>query len=129
MSLPIDRDPTIALLQGALDRTSLRSSLVVSNLANVDTPGYRALQVEFAEELGDAGKLTRTNPTTKHLKNLLLKPGVPTNKTLLSACCSAICGERMYGWKRLVFGLLSCGHGLTESESRGFHESKEVTAR
>lgn len=51
---PIDNSVTPALSE-ALGRLSRGTSIAASNIANVDTPGYRALQVEFAEALGNAG--------------------------------------------------------------------------
>jgi flagellar basal-body rod protein FlgB len=45
-------DLTVDLLRGSLDRTSTRSSVTAANLANVDTPGYRSMQVAFDETLG-----------------------------------------------------------------------------
>jgi flagellar basal-body rod protein FlgB len=58
-------DLTIDLLQGALGRTSTRSSVTSANLANVDTPGYRAVKVEFEETLGGVQQeleLSATHP-------------------------------------------------------------------
>jgi flagellar basal-body rod protein FlgB len=53
-------DPTISLLRDVLGRTSQRAQAVASNLANLDTPGYRTLDVDFADLVGDAGGLYRT---------------------------------------------------------------------
>lgn len=59
-------------LQRALDGSVLRHKAIAENLANVDTPGYKRLEVEFASALKaaleDEGKgisLTRTN--ARHL--------------------------------------------------------------
>lgn len=40
-------------LGNALDRTSLRHSLLTSNLANLNTPGYKRRDVDFGVTLGD----------------------------------------------------------------------------
>jgi flagellar basal-body rod protein FlgB len=53
-------DAAVAALQEALDRASRRSEAVASNLANVDTPGYRALDVEFFDRSPFAAELQRT---------------------------------------------------------------------
>lgn len=47
-------DGTLAALKLTLDRTSRKTAVTVSNLANVDTPGYRALQVEFQDAFRNA---------------------------------------------------------------------------
>ncbi|MGE5552349.1 MAG: flagellar basal body rod protein FlgB [Betaproteobacteria bacterium] len=61
-------------LQSALDGSVLRHRAIAENLANVDTPGYKRLEVEFASALKaaleDEGKgiaLTRTN--ARHLSD------------------------------------------------------------
>ncbi|HMS54882.1 MAG TPA: flagellar basal body protein [Fimbriimonadaceae bacterium] len=40
-------------LGNALDRTSLRHSLLTSNLANLNTPGFKRRDVDFGVTLGD----------------------------------------------------------------------------
>lgn len=54
----------IGLLQQAMNAASLRHRVIANNLANVNTPGYRALEVQFEDELA------------KHLKDP--KAAVPT---------------------------------------------------
>ncbi len=49
-------DTTIGFLRQALGRSSLSASVIASNLANVDTPGYRALRAKFADHLMQAGQ-------------------------------------------------------------------------
>lgn len=44
-------DPTQRTLSAALDGLSLRQSLVASNLANIDTPGYQPKAVDFETAL------------------------------------------------------------------------------
>ncbi|HEX7065286.1 MAG TPA: flagellar basal body rod protein FlgB [Bacillales bacterium] len=53
-------------LEGALDRTSLREKTITQNIANVDTPNYKAQQVVFREEFEHALRAHRTNP--RHLE-------------------------------------------------------------
>jgi len=48
-------DPTITALSHFLDLNVLRSELVMSNLANIDTPGYRTRDLNFRLELEQAG--------------------------------------------------------------------------
>ncbi|HWP63932.1 MAG TPA: flagellar basal body protein [Candidatus Binatia bacterium] len=44
-------DPTGRILSGALDGLAARQEAIASNLANIDTPGYRPLVVDFEAEL------------------------------------------------------------------------------
>ena len=57
-------------LQKALELTSKRQDAIASNIANAETPGYRAVDVDFAGELDRAfakqtAPITTTNP--KHM--------------------------------------------------------------
>jgi flagellar basal-body rod protein FlgB len=65
----IDRvsDATVVSLRTALDRAAKRAAIVASNLANVDTPGYRALDVEFREALEMQGGLEVERTDSRHL--------------------------------------------------------------
>jgi flagellar basal-body rod protein FlgB len=47
-------DPITALLVNYLDTQSLRAQVVSSNVANVDTPGYRAKELDFSDYLKQA---------------------------------------------------------------------------
>lgn len=44
-------DPVGALLKSALDGFSIRQDVIANNIANVDTPGFRARSVLFDAEL------------------------------------------------------------------------------
>ena len=44
-------DPALAFLRRSLDVQQFRSEVVASNLANVDTPGYQARDVDFGATL------------------------------------------------------------------------------
>ncbi len=46
--------PIIQFLERFLNVTSDRQSLVVNNMANIDTPGYRTRDVNFRAELDRA---------------------------------------------------------------------------
>lgn len=59
---------TIGLLAQALDVRSERHRVITSNIANQDTPGYKAMEVNFKEALGSASgsfplPLQRTDPS------------------------------------------------------------------
>ena len=53
---PVDSS-LIAEFSRALTRQSRKAEVVAANLANVDTPGYRALEVSFAKEMQRATRL------------------------------------------------------------------------
>jgi flagellar basal-body rod protein FlgB len=44
-------DPVFAALYSALDGLSLRQQVIADNVANVDTPGFRASSVDFESSL------------------------------------------------------------------------------
>ena len=64
-------DSTISLTGKVLDMRLQRQNIVASNLANVNTPGYKEKTLEFEKQLQQAmdldarGKMTRTS--NKHL--------------------------------------------------------------
>jgi len=62
----------------ALILRSRRSEILASNLANADTPGYKAKDIDFKAAMADAmgtqsefkkGTLKMTTSHTKHLQN------------------------------------------------------------
>ena len=63
----------IPLVGKALDIRSARHELLAANIANADTPGYKAVDLVFEDELrralisGGATRLSRTDP--RHLSN------------------------------------------------------------
>ncbi|HHY47666.1 MAG TPA: flagellar basal body rod protein FlgB [Firmicutes bacterium] len=46
--------PTFLAIQRALDALSLRHRVIANNIANVNTPGYKAMEVSFESELKSA---------------------------------------------------------------------------
>ena len=46
--------PLLQRMERFLDMTSVRQSLISSNIANVDTPGYRTRDIDFQEEMRKA---------------------------------------------------------------------------
>ncbi|MFQ6098124.1 MAG: flagellar basal body rod protein FlgB [Armatimonadota bacterium] len=51
---------TLAVLEKALDLLALRQQAVANNIANVDTPGYRARRFDFEAQLRRALSSERT---------------------------------------------------------------------
>ncbi len=49
-------DNNIEILSKLLDLTSVKNKAIANNIANVNTPGYRKLEVTFQEELREAVK-------------------------------------------------------------------------
>lgn len=47
-------DYTINLMQGGLDALALQQQMILQNLSNVDTPGYKAKSVSFENILANA---------------------------------------------------------------------------
>lgn len=66
MPRPVD-DATLGVLRQALTRASRTAAVVSSNLANVDTPGYRALEVRFSDALAEASALGIERSDRRHL--------------------------------------------------------------
>jgi flagellar basal-body rod protein FlgB len=79
-------NPTQIALEYALDATSARAQLIANNISNADTPGYKALRLNFedilAQKLDDAGVasigLRQTDP--RHLPGKVFNglKGTPT---------------------------------------------------
>jgi flagellar basal-body rod protein FlgB len=73
--MPITFDSALGIHQKALALRSQRAEVLASNIANADTPGYKAREIDFKAALADAnmkssdakfnGSLARTHP--KHI--------------------------------------------------------------
>jgi flagellar basal-body rod protein FlgB len=59
-------DATVDVLRTALGRASRRSALIASNLANIDTPGYRAVDIAFSDALARASAVTLERSSANH---------------------------------------------------------------
>lgn len=70
-------DPTLNRLSHFLDLSVARSKQVLSNMANIDTPGYRTRDLDFRTELARAdGALdeTQSPPAAREVRGLLSRP-------------------------------------------------------
>lgn len=70
-------DPTITALTRFLDVNVFRSELVMSNMANLDTPGYRTQDVNFRQEMERAsGNLEYASftPVARSVQGLMERP-------------------------------------------------------
>jgi len=70
-------DPAIDSLTRFLDLSVFRSGLILSNMANVDTPNYKARDINFLEELqraGDGMDLASLTPVAHRVPGLIERP-------------------------------------------------------
>lgn len=69
--------PLTGKIERYLDLTNLRENLVVGNMANIDTPNYRTVDVNFEKELRRAGlgiPAEATPPQVEEVKGLITRP-------------------------------------------------------
>ena len=70
--------PGIRALSRFLDIAVFRNSLIGSNMANIDTPNYRAVDVNFRQELERAGgsemQLASMSPLVRRVQGLTERP-------------------------------------------------------
>jgi flagellar basal-body rod protein FlgB len=69
--------PGIAALNRFLDVDVFRNQLITSNLANVDTPGYRTQDINFAQELERSQnqlQFAEFTPLTRQVRGLMERP-------------------------------------------------------
>ena len=67
----------LMLLERYLDVTTMRQTLVTTNLANIDTPGYHARDVDFRGELVRAmngDDTSATSPYVLPVRGLIARP-------------------------------------------------------
>jgi flagellar basal-body rod protein FlgB len=81
-------DPASRALRGALGGLTLRQQTIAHNIANVDTPGYRAREVSFEEQLRAelaaprrSAELVRLGLVTTHQRHIPLDPRLHLNGT------------------------------------------------
>jgi flagellar basal-body rod protein FlgB len=75
--MSIFNDPTITALTRFLDVNVFRSELVMSNMANIDTPGYRTRDVNFSQEMERAGgnlEYASFSPVARQVRGLMERP-------------------------------------------------------
>ncbi|MCK5000504.1 MAG: flagellar basal body rod protein FlgB [Anaerohalosphaera sp.] len=73
-------DNITGLLQAGMRAEQLRQMSIASNVANLDTPGYKTIRVKFEDLLGkalhsgDSSKANRINPELFSPENSPVKP-------------------------------------------------------
>jgi flagellar basal-body rod protein FlgB len=73
----ITTTPIMQLLQGYLKVTSDRQQIITTNIANVDTPGYHAKDIEFQTAMQQAmggGSRVRLEPVSTNVEDLPERP-------------------------------------------------------
>ena len=65
----------INLLEKALAGSSLRHKVITNNIANINTPGYKKMEVSFEEELAAAADASEGRQTMVHTHPNHLLPG------------------------------------------------------
>jgi len=66
-------DRTIGLLERAMDLRGARQRVIASNVANEETPGYRAKELQFKEALSQATKgTTMVQVRSTHSRHIVL---------------------------------------------------------
>ncbi len=71
-------DTTISRLEQALNRSSLTQKVIAQNIANVDTPNYKAQEVTFGSALSNSLQALRTDPRQFEFSNSAT-PQIVTN--------------------------------------------------
>jgi flagellar basal-body rod protein FlgB len=69
--------PLLSTLERFLDVSVLRQGMISSNLANIDTPGYRTRDIDFNSQLNAVtGNLEEANfvPVTRSVQGLTERP-------------------------------------------------------
>jgi flagellar basal-body rod protein FlgB len=58
---------TMNLLSGMLDYRSTRHKVIASNVANIDTEGFKPSEVSFKQEMGKANSIPLTTTDPRHM--------------------------------------------------------------
>jgi len=76
---PIGRDQTLQFLTTAMTVAERRHNLIASNIANVDTPGYRAKDLDFEAVMsGTLARIEGAAPEKlEQVKQRIIEEGLP----------------------------------------------------
>jgi flagellar basal-body rod protein FlgB len=81
-NMPISFDSALGIHDEALMMRSRRAELLASNIANADTPGYKARDIDFSAALADAQSQQAQSLTTTHAGHIQLNSSVESMQTL-----------------------------------------------
>ncbi|MFQ5513721.1 MAG: flagellar basal body rod protein FlgB [Myxococcota bacterium] len=79
--MPLIDDPVSRLMEQVLGFANLRQDVIASNLANANTPGYRAFDLVLQESLGSGPSLEPARSDPRHL-SLGGSDGLPSGAEL-----------------------------------------------
>ncbi len=77
------RTPYLNLLETSLNASSLRHNVIANNIANVDTPGYKRMEVDFERQLQKAlssNNIQLNTTNSLHITNLKVEKIKPEVK-------------------------------------------------
>lgn len=74
---PLGNEKNFGFLKTAMDAASMRHQLLSANLANIDTPGYKAKDIDFEAVLRDFSDAEAMQPTRD--ANTGMPPAQPLN--------------------------------------------------
>lgn len=68
--MPISFDSALGIHDRALSVRAKRAEMLASNIANGDTPGYKARDIDFRQALQQAGNTQQTTIRTTHSRHI-----------------------------------------------------------
>ena len=77
-------DTIISIYKKALDASSMRHRVISENIANAQTPGYRARMVDFdkyMESAGNLGKTEMVRTNRNHISQSIKSGGIKIEKS------------------------------------------------
>ena len=90
-------DKNIDVLSKLLDLTSVKSKVIANNIANVNTPGYKKLEVTFQEELREAIKRKNVEKINNETEKIEF-----SNSFVSKTCLKQLCQSDRLPFKCLV---------------------------
>lgn len=80
--MPITFDSVLGIHDEALSMRARRAELLASNIANADTPGYKARDIDFSSALADAQSRQSQSLNTTHARHIPTNSSVESMQTL-----------------------------------------------
>ena len=90
VNMPLNLDQYVSVHAAALDVRARRTELIANNLANADTPGYKARDLDFRQAMARAAGETPTSGV-----HLVDHPGRPHRRQRLGGCRTANPGSQV----------------------------------
>ncbi len=67
------QDSEMCMMEHFMDLAARRQTLIASNIANIDTPGYKTVDVNFEQELKAAAEVGEISMTVTNSRHVLRK--------------------------------------------------------